>query len=117
VARAWSICSTPGCGQATRGGRCDDCAHAADLARGTASQRGYSSAHRRFREAVLAADPICVQCQVRASTVADHYPVSRRDLEAIGENPNDPKHGRGLCKPCHDRATAANQPGGWAAQG
>ena len=115
--RAWSICSTPGCGTATpRSGRCDECAAAADLARGTAAQRGYGSRHRKtFRATVLDRDPICMECQIRPSTVADHHPLSRRELEAMGEDPNDPKHGRGLCASCHGRATVINQPGGWSA--
>jgi len=64
---------------------------------------------------VLDRDPICVLCRLAASTVADHWPTSRRDLEAAGLDPNDPARGRGLCKPCHDRETARNQPGGWNA--
>jgi 5-methylcytosine-specific restriction protein A len=46
---------------------------------------------------------------------ADHWPLSRRQLAAQGMNPNDPKHGRGLCTPCHSRETARDQPGGWNA--
>ena len=72
--------------------------------------------HHTFRTAVLARDPICVLCHRRWSTVADHHPISRRDIEAAGLNPDDPNHGRGLCKRCHDRETARNQPGGWNAR-
>ena len=60
-------------------------------------------------------DPICVLCDVALSTVADHYPLSRKELIDQGLNPNDPMHGRGLDKLCHDRSTAVEQPGGWAA--
>jgi 5-methylcytosine-specific restriction protein A len=52
---------------------------------------------------------------VAFATVADHYPLSRKELIDAGLDPNDPQHGRGLCKPCHDRETAQNQPGGWNA--
>lgn len=98
----------------TTGSRCDTCTRAAEQARGSAHQRGYTSTgHQHFRTAVLRRDPICVQCHTEWATVADHYPTSRRDLEATGLDPNDPTKGRGLCKPCHDRETAANQPGGW----
>jgi 5-methylcytosine-specific restriction protein A len=115
--RALSICSTPGCPNTTRSGRCETCTKAADKARGTASERGYGGAgHRRFRREVLARDPICVLCHLEPSTVADHYPLSRRELEAQGLDPNDPQHGRGLGKRCHDRETAKNQPGGWNAR-
>jgi 5-methylcytosine-specific restriction protein A len=66
-----------------------------------------------FRAGVLARDHVCVLCKVAIATVADHHPKSRADLEQLGMNPNDPAHGRGLCKPCHDTETARNQPGGW----
>lgn len=116
MSRAWSICSTPGCPNATPPGksRCDSCNKAADKARGTATERGYNGAgHKRFRAAVLRRDPICVLCHVRPSTVADHHPLSRRELLEQGFDPDDPSRGRGLCKPCHDSQTGYNQPGGW----
>jgi 5-methylcytosine-specific restriction protein A len=49
-----------------------------DQRRGTAAQRGDDARHRRWRELVLAAHPVCVDPDrahpgvVRASTVADH---------------------------------------------
>ena len=119
------VCNVAGCPTLTANSRCDDHERDADRARGTASQRGYTSkGHQAFREAVLTRDPLC-QCPdacthhlsssecLALSTVADHWPRSRRDLELAGENPNDPGAGRGLCKSCHDRHTAAEQPGGW----
>lgn len=108
------VCTTAGCPHLTTTGRCDACRRHADRARGSATERGYNSAgHRAFRTAVLDHDPICVLCQLAASTVADHWPMSRRDLILTGRNPDDPRYGRGLCKACHDRSTAVNQPGGW----
>ena len=97
--------------------RCEGHRRDADRARGTATQRGYTSkGHRQiFREGVLARDPICKVCLRRPSTVADHYPMSRRELVEAGLDANDPQHGRGLCKRCHDRETARLQPGGWNA--
>lgn len=110
------VCSRPGCPNLTAtGGRCDDCKRRADRDRGTATERGYTSrGHRAFREVVLARDPVCVLCRSALATVADHWPLSRRELVEQGLDPNDPGRGRGLCKPCHDTATARNQPGGWA---
>lgn len=99
------------CKRPTKGSRCDQCARAADAAR---VSRGTSTAgHRRFREEVLARNPICVVCYKARSTVADHYPQSRRERIELGLDPDDPSNGRGLCKRCHDRETARNQPGGW----
>lgn len=112
------VCSTPGCPAIYSGtqSRCHTHTRTADRARGTATQRGYGSVgHKRFRNAVLTRDPICVICDIRESTVADHWPLSRRELIEQGMNPNDPKHGRGLCKLDHDRETARNQPGGFLA--
>lgn len=113
------VCSVPACPEIfdeTNGSRCAHHRRAADRQRGTAAQRGYNTAgHQRFRRSVLSRDPICVLCRLAQSTVADHYPRSRKELEALGLNPDDPQHGRGLCKPCHDTETAAHQPGGWHA--
>lgn len=117
--RALKPCSTPGCPELVPRGtsRCKACAAAADLARGTAAQRGYKGrGHARFRRAVLRRDPVCVLCGMAVATVADHYPLSRRELAADpAADPDDPKHGRGLCPRCHSRETARHQPGGWDA--
>jgi 5-methylcytosine-specific restriction protein A len=113
------VCSTPGCPTvypSTEGSRCASHRKAADRRRGTASERGYTGkGHRSFRSQVLMRDPICVECMVAFSTVADHYPRSKRDLDDAGLNSNDPQYGRGLCARCHGVATAEHQPGGWNA--
>lgn len=110
------VCSTPGCPELTHGGRCPACAARAEVRRGSSSARGYGHRHRtRFRKAVLAKHPTCVLCRQAPSTVADHWPLDRRALQAKGLDPDDPVYGRGLCKPCHDAYTAATQPGGWHA--
>ena len=120
---ALKTCSTPGCPELVTSGRCPHCHAQAEQQRGTAAERGYDAKHRRiFRTRVLRKNPLCVctdqdhdhgaQC-LRASTVADHHPLSRRELVDAGLNPNNPDRGRGLCKPCHDRHTSQAQPGGW----
>lgn len=124
--RALKTCSTPGCPELVAQGRCDDCRSAADQRRGTRQQRGYGRAHtNRFRPGVLRKDPLCVctdeghghgpQC-LTPSTVADHWPRSRRDLVDAGMDANDPQHGRGLCASCHNQHTSVAQPGGWNAR-
>ncbi|WBQ03009.1 hypothetical protein [Kribbella sp. CA-293567] len=118
ASRAWKLCSKPGCPTLVPPGtsRCEDCAQEADLRRGTSTERGYGVRHRKvFRKGVLDKHPICVLCLNAPSTVADHYPLSRRELVAAGHDPDDPAHGRGLCKTCHDTETATHQPGGWHA--
>jgi 5-methylcytosine-specific restriction protein A len=111
----WRVCSKPGCPEYTdQGGRCPGCRSEAEQRRGTARQRGYGGQHEtRFRPGVLAKNPTCVLCGTAPSKHADHWPLSRRDLVAQGLDPNDPKHGRGLCQPCHARSTAEHQPGGF----
>lgn len=80
-----------------------------------AKTRPYNSkGHRdRFRPGVLLKDPQCVLCRQATSVVADHFPLGRDELIAAGMDPDDPKHGRGLCDPCNRKQTAARQPGGW----
>ena len=111
------VCGVPNCPVLSdTSGWCQQHQRQADRARGTAAQRGYTSTgHRQFRAAVLAADPVCVVCRQQPATVADHYPLSRKQLLSHGMNPNDPAHGRGVCKRCHDTETAKHQLGGWNA--
>jgi 5-methylcytosine-specific restriction enzyme A len=111
------VCTIPGCPNLATEGKCPahqaESRRASDQRRGSAASRGYGSQHRdRFRAGVLAREPQCAECRA-PSTVADHWPLSRRELVARGFDPDDPLHGRGMCKRCHDRATATAQPGGW----
>lgn len=115
--RAAKVCSTPGCPEIVDHGRCPTCTAGAEQRRGSARQRGYDRKHEtRFRKAVLALHPICQVCSTAWSKHADHHPVDRQTLVQRGMNPNDPKHGRGLCHRCHSIETAKHQPGGWNAR-
>jgi 5-methylcytosine-specific restriction protein A len=117
MARALRVCSRPGCPNLCEGGRCPSCRAEAERARGSAAQRGYGHEHEtRFRRGVLQRDPICIVCRQAPSSVADHWPIDRRELVRRGLDPNDPKRGRGLCDGCHGRSTAELQPGGWHAR-
>lgn len=124
--RALKVCSTPGCPNLTATGRCTKCQGEAEQRRGSRQQRGYGQAHvYRFRVGVLRKHPLC-SCTDHThghgprcyspSTVADHWPLDKRELITRGMDSNDPVHGRGLCKRCHDKHTADAQPGGWHAQ-
>lgn len=107
----WRRCSNPQCPTAEiidRPGRCPRCANAADNARRPDGNPYNTAGHRSFRAQVLDRDPICVECQVAVSVVADHYPTERRDLIDMGLDPNDPTRGRGLCIRCHNRVTSTN---------
>jgi 5-methylcytosine-specific restriction protein A len=124
--RAKKVCSGRDCIEVVDRGRCEACDLAAEKRRGTSRQRGYDRRHERlFRERVLTRHPLCVcatrghghgaEC-LRPSKHADHWPVDRDELVRRGQNPNDSRHGRGLCPRCHSAETAANQPGGWNAR-
>lgn len=113
------LCSVAGCPVLFEGtkSRCPRHERTADRTRGTSRQRGYDRDHEvLFRTKVLARDRFCVICKKRPARDADHYPRSRRELEAAGLDPNDPQYGRGLCGPCHSKSTTLHQPGGWAAR-
>lgn len=119
--RALTACTVPGCGELVTAGRCDGCKTVAERDRGSSASRGYGKKHRaKFRRAVLERDICCVLCRERdewvLATVADHWPLSRRELTKRGMDADDPDHGRGLCHGCHSKATAENQPGGFHAR-
>jgi 5-methylcytosine-specific restriction protein A len=113
--RALTVCTIPGCPTLTDTGRCTAHRREADRARGTAAERGYSGNEwTRARAAVLTRDPQCVLHCGRPSTVADHWPTSRRELIAQGvTDPDAPHRLRGICQPCHSTETAHHQPGGF----
>ncbi len=79
------------------------------------STQPYSTSEwARKRKRFLYANPWCVLCGQPAN-VADHYPLSRKQLIAQGvDDPDAPKCLRALCVTCHNRETAKHQPGGWA---
>lgn len=116
-------CPTPGCWHLVdpKTGDCDaghkrakrrQAQAATDARRPPPRHRGYDHTHAtRFRAPVLRRDPVCVLCKQAPSRHADHWPHTRRQLEAMGENPNDPKWGRGLCHPCHSTHTATTDGG------
>lgn len=123
--RALKPCSASGCSEPVKSGRCPTHVREAEQRRGTARQRGYDQQHGTlFKRAVLAKHPTC-QCDqpdqhghgqrcTRRAQHADHWPLDRRTLVEQGMDPNDPRHGRGLCHSCHSGETARLQPGGWA---
>jgi 5-methylcytosine-specific restriction enzyme A len=87
-----------------------------DQRRPTSEQRGYGQRHRdTFRAGVFdlwgdrcledIGDRLCK----RPASHADHYPHSRRELVALGHDPDDPQHGRPLCEYHHNRHTGKQQ--------
>ena len=75
--------------------------------RPSASARGYDVKWRRNAARFLKAHPLCVDCSAPA-TAADHDPVERRVLVALGDpHPDAWHHLRPRCTPCHNRRTAS----------
>ena len=113
----WKICNVAGCPELTQTTQCDKHTRQREARRRGTKDKGYNTAgHKAFRTLVLHRDPICVLCGVAVATDADHYPKDRKQLVLEGLDPNDPKHGRGLCHACHSKETARNQPGGFLQQ-
>ncbi|RSO28310.1 HNH endonuclease [Streptomyces sp. WAC 06725] len=109
-------CTIPGCPELTRSGRCEAHELEANRLRGSSSERGYGTRWQRIRRRYLYHHPWCVLCS-RTAMVADHFPLSRRELVAQGvADPDAWSCLRPLCTQCHNRETAQRQPGGWAAE-
>jgi len=105
-------CNEPGCKKLTSTSHCADhaiTAHEPTAGRPSPSRRGYGRAHQRWRAAVLARDPLCIDC------LAEHPPRTTAATEAHhvdGNNANIAlENGAGLCKPHHSRRTAAGPTG------
>lgn len=111
------VCSVHGCPTvypATEGSRCQAHRRQASRYRDAGRERYANTAsHKRFREAVLTRDVVCVLCGLALAVIADHYPLGRDELVHQGLDPNNPDAGRGLCRPCDSTQTAHRQPGGW----
>lgn len=115
--KALKVCSRPGCPNLVASGRCEDCTRVAEAARGTAAERGYDSRWRRRRAAFLR-KPTNLFCRLcgAPSSVADHWPLSRKELVAAGvKDPDADELLRPLCTGCHNSETSKHQPGGWNA--
>jgi len=129
--RPKSICRQPGCGALI--GSPGFCAkhvsvrQAADTERrGTAHERGYTSAWTRARAHYLRAHPLCVHCErdgiVTAATVVDHV-TPHRLKEAIDSGDaswmarakalfwDSLRNWQSLCKRHHDIKTATEDGG------
>lgn len=81
------------------GSRCATCRSAANRARGSATERGYDSTHRRVRQLVLERDGW--QCQIRGPRCVgvadsfDHIIPKAAGGETTVEN------GQAACTPCN----------------
>ena len=88
-----------------------------DRGRLSAAKRGYDSAWRKLRDAVLADEPLCRSCKaqgrVTAATEVDHIKPFRL-AGVINETlRTDRENLQPLCKPCHAVKTALEDGSGW----
>lgn len=69
--------------------------------------RGYDAHYQRQRTKLLASKPLCVMGCGRPANVADHHPLSRKQLVALGvPDPDALKHLRPMCTRCHNAKSA-----------
>jgi 5-methylcytosine-specific restriction protein A len=95
---------------------CPDHVHMLTATRAEKGTSAYGKDWPRKRESFLYANAWCVLCG-QPSKVADHHPVSRKELVKRGvADPNAHEHLRALCVRCHNRETGRAQPGGAVAE-
>lgn len=92
---------------ATYKGRCAAHARVQDQARYNADTRKWYSteAWKALRLSVLAEQPICRDCQVKPSTIADHVVPHRGSAALFWDRTNI----QGLCTGCHGKKTARGE--------
>lgn len=114
------VCTEPGCPALVPSGRCPQ--HGPKTApRPSTTAQGYGARWRAARDPFIAAHPLCQgdgagghhpRCDGRA-TVADHDPITRRELVRLGDpNPDAWHHLVARSAACHGRKTALFD-GGW----
>lgn len=78
-----------------------------DSRRGSAAIRGYDRKWRKYRKLFLMQHALCVECErqgrLTEATIVDHIVDHNGDHTLFW----DPDNHQSLCKPCHDRKTAA----------
>jgi 5-methylcytosine-specific restriction protein A len=96
------LCARPGCGGLTRERFCEPHTTLHERERGSSHDRGYGAPWRRKREHILDRDPYCRMCHAAASCIVDHI------VPQIEGGSDDDENLQGLCGPCNDLKTAAD---------
>lgn len=103
-------CRSPGCANLSDSAYCKDHRQQYEK-RPSASTRGYDSRWRKARAFYLAKHPLCVICyekkRLTPATIVDHIQPHHGDAVLFWNESN----WQALCKPCHDRKTAAEDGG------
>jgi len=104
------------CGEAMRdkGGLCGDCKPRTTDAtyerhRGSARERGYTTAWDKTRRAKLNLQPLCERCERQGRVVAASTVHHKRELEGI-DDPGRLTMGNleALCRDCHEKHHGRN---------
>lgn len=116
-ARPHTPCTIPGCpARSTTAGPCPVHARQRVRRKHLQANEQYGGAWPIRRLDYLARNPWCALCP-RPATIADHWPRTRRQLlTARVQDPDDDRYLRPICRPCHNKQTGLNVPGGWHAK-
>lgn len=123
MSRALSVCSTPGCYELVKRGKCDQCRsktrRQSDRNRPNAGERGYDAKWRRTTARYLKYHRIC-ECDNCSSRPEHERPKAdtvhhRDDLGPLGPNGHKWFNLRAMYAPHHSQHTTHAQPGGWNA--
>jgi 5-methylcytosine-specific restriction enzyme A len=108
------VCAVPACAELTTSTYCakhhKEWKRKAERKRPSSAKRGYTAKWQRTRARYLRAHPACFNCGERATEV--HHLDGLGPSGPLGHSPDNLK---ALCRPCHSRITADEQPGGWNA--
>lgn len=107
MARAPTVCTTPGCPKRTQGGKCPDCRKDT---RPSAAKRGYDHKWRRTRGRYLQLHPTCEHAGCAEQATDVHHKDGKGP-----QGPSGHQHHNllALCHTHHSQRTAREQPGGW----
>lgn len=105
---AKKICTYPGCGRKTDGGRCELHNKREKDTRPSSSVRGYDRQWRKLRNKFIKQNPLCAHCLPKV------VPAQHVDHIVPFSGKSDPlrldwKNLQSLCQACHTRKTKAEQ--------
>lgn len=123
-AKAFKICTKPGCNSLTKERYCVDHKQEAkiqenqrkaafDRSRGNSNQRGYTYKWSKARALFLRLNPFCLDCERKTkglkikANVVDHIVPHKGDMKLFWDRSN----WQPLCKRCHDIKTATKDGG------
>lgn len=104
------VCLEPGCSARVPKGRCQ--AHVSkgrDAAQLERRKLYKTKRWERFSKAYRDRHPLCAECERQGHTVLATDVHHTIPIQAMAVDPFDEDYIEGLCKPCHAKATAAEE--------